>query len=50
MRAATILGSTGGKEVGIHPVRVKKLMVLTNIYGKNWLTAVINLSAVLRNR
>ena len=34
MTAATILGPIGGKKVGIHPVRVKKLMVSTNICGK----------------
>jgi len=32
--AATILGPIGGKKVGIHPARVKKLMVSTNICGK----------------
>lgn len=31
---ATILGPIGGKKVGIHPARVKKLMVSTNICGK----------------
>lgn len=34
MTAATILGPIGGKKVGIHPARVKKLMVSTNICGK----------------
>lgn len=34
MTAATILGPIGGKRVGIHPARVKKLMVSTNICGK----------------
>ena len=34
MAAATILGPLGGKKVGIHPARVKKLMVSTNISGK----------------
>lgn len=34
MAVATILGPIGGKKVGIHPVRVKKLMVSTNICGK----------------
>ena len=34
MVAATILGPIGGKKVGIHPARVKKLMVSTNISGK----------------
>ena len=34
MTAATILGPIGGKKVGIHPARVKKLMVSTNISGK----------------
>lgn len=36
MVAATILGPIGGKKVGIHPARVKKLMVSTNICGKKW--------------
>lgn len=31
---ATIIGPIGGKLVGIHPTRVKKLMVSTNISGK----------------
>lgn len=34
MTAATIVGPLGGKKVGIHPARVKKLMVSTNICGK----------------
>ena len=34
MIAARILGPIGGKKVGIHPDRVKKLMVSTNICGK----------------
>ena len=34
MAAARILGPLGGKKVGIHPARVKKLMVSTNISGK----------------
>lgn len=34
MTAATILGPIGGKVVGIHPARVKKLMISTNICGK----------------
>lgn len=34
MFAASILGPIGGKKVGIHPDRVKKLMVSTNISGK----------------
>ena len=34
MTAATIFGPIGGKKVGIHPARVKKLMVSTNICGK----------------
>lgn len=34
MTAAKILGPIGGKKVGIHPARVKKLMVSTNISGK----------------
>lgn len=32
--AATILGPIGGKKVGIHPARVRKLMVSTNVSGK----------------
>ncbi len=31
---ATILGPIGGKKIGIHPDRIKKLMVSTNISGK----------------
>ena len=34
MTAATVLGPIGGKKVGIHPARVKKLMVSTNISGR----------------
>lgn len=34
MSAATILGPIGGKKVGLHPARVKKLMISTNICGK----------------
>lgn len=34
MFAARILGPLGGKKVGIHPERVKKLMVSTNTCGK----------------
>ena len=34
MTAARILGPLGGKKVGIHPDRVKKLMISTNISGK----------------
>ena len=34
MTAARILGPLGGKKVGIHPARVKKLMVSTNISGR----------------
>ena len=34
MVAARVLGPIGGKKVGIHPDRVKKLMVSTNISGK----------------
>ena len=34
MTAATILGPIGGKKIGIHPARVKKLMISTNISGK----------------
>lgn len=38
MMVATILGPIGGKKVGIHPARVKKLMVSTNISGKKLAT------------
>ena len=34
MGTAKVLGPVGGKKVGIHPDRVKKLMVSTNISGK----------------
>lgn len=34
MTAARILGPIGGKKVGIHPARVRKLMISTNICGK----------------
>lgn len=34
MTAAKILGPIGGKKVGIHPARVRKLMISTNICGK----------------
>lgn len=34
MTAARILGPIGGKKIGIHPARVKKLMISTNICGK----------------
>jgi len=34
MAAAMVLGPIGGKRVGIHPARVKKLMMSTNISGK----------------
>jgi len=34
MAAARVLGPIGGKKVGIHPDRVKKLLVSTNISGK----------------
>ncbi len=34
MATARILGPIGGKKVGIHPARVKKLMISTNICGK----------------
>ncbi|MEG0523160.1 MAG: NAD(P)-dependent oxidoreductase [Erysipelotrichaceae bacterium] len=34
MFAATILGALGGKRIGLHPDRVRKLMVSTNITGK----------------
>lgn len=34
MSAAAVLGPLGGKKLGIHPARVKKLMVSTNISGK----------------
>ena len=31
---AKIIGCFGGKKLGIHPDRVKKLMISTNISGK----------------
>ncbi len=34
MTVARIIGPIGGKKIGIHPARVKKLMVSTNICGK----------------
>jgi nucleoside-diphosphate-sugar epimerase len=34
MFAAGIIGNLGGKKLGIHPARVKKLMISTNICGK----------------
>lgn len=34
MTVARIFGPIGGKKIGIHPARVKKLMVSTNICGK----------------
>ena len=33
MGVAAIVGPIGGKAVGIHPARVKKIMVSTNING-----------------
>ncbi|WDF48325.1 NAD(P)-dependent oxidoreductase [Chryseobacterium sp. KACC 21268] len=33
MFAANIIGSLGGKKLGIHPDRVKKLMISTNVNG-----------------
>lgn len=38
MTAAIILGPIGGKKVGLHPARVKKLMVSTNICGQKMAT------------
>lgn len=34
MAAATVLGPIGGKKLGLHPARVKKLMISTNICGE----------------
>lgn len=34
MFVAKVLGPIGGKKIGIHPARVKKLMISTNICGK----------------
>lgn len=34
MFIAKIVGALGGKKIGIHPARVKKLMISTNISGK----------------
>lgn len=39
MTVAKIIGPLGGKKVGIHPDRVKKLMVSTNICGKKLATS-----------
>lgn len=39
MATAKILGPIGGKKVGIHPARVKKLMISTNICGKKLATS-----------
>lgn len=39
MMVARILGPIGGKKVGIHPDRVKKLMISTNICGKKLATS-----------
>lgn len=39
MTAAKILGPIGGQKLGIHPARVKKLMVSTNICGKKLATS-----------
>jgi hypothetical protein len=33
MGVAAVVGPIGGKVVGIHPARVKKLMISTNING-----------------
>lgn len=33
MLAANVIGSLGGKKLGIHPDRVKKLMISTNVNG-----------------
>ncbi len=38
MTAARILGPIGGRKVGLHPARVKKLMISTNICGKKLAT------------
>jgi hypothetical protein len=34
MFAAGIIGNLGGRKLGIHPARVKKLMISTNICGR----------------
>ena len=34
LTAATVLGPVGGKKIGLHPARVKKVMISTNISGK----------------
>lgn len=39
MTVATIVGPLGGKKLGIHPARVKKLMISTNICGKKLATS-----------
>lgn len=38
MFIASVVGPIGGKKLGIHPARVKKLMVSTNICGKKLAT------------
>lgn len=47
MTAARILGPIGGKKVGIHPDRVKKLMVSTNISGKKMINSGYRFSYTL---
>lgn len=49
MFAAKIIGPLGGKKVGIHPDRVKKLMVSTNTCGKNWQLLVLSFTIRLKN-
>jgi hypothetical protein len=39
MFAAGIIGNLGGRKLGIHPARVKKLMVSTNICGKKMVSS-----------
>jgi nucleoside-diphosphate-sugar epimerase len=39
MLAASVIGTLGGKKLGIHPARVKKMMVSTNICGKKMMTS-----------
>ncbi|WP_139422930.1 NAD-dependent epimerase/dehydratase family protein [Chryseobacterium mulctrae] len=40
--AAGIIGAFGGKSIGIHPDRVKKLMISTNVSGKKMKTSGYN--------
>lgn len=39
LAAATVIGPFGGKRLGIHPARVRKLMISTNISGKKLMSS-----------